>query len=264
MTYIKKSVARPGMQAGLALRLQPMLTLYVADEIKQMPATDENGVMLDGEIVLKPGCYGIQIYGTPGTVEMSSNGEGDTDMVGFQPSVKFKHPGNSREVREFKANCINERFVVLVHQRDGHTDVLGTPFNPCKMTPAYTANGESTSNEFTFQQISKGDDIMMYDGTVQLEEPAAVLTPAENAIAISANGRYAVESGNVASITGANAGLTVALTVGEGTTVTLANSGNIVGGASAFGAYGAGSVIQLKSFKHGEQLIWVVTYAFKA
>ncbi len=56
---------------------------------------------------MKAGRYAIGIYLTPGTAEISSNSDGETDAEGYTPSVKFNHPGNEQEIREFKTNWLS-------------------------------------------------------------------------------------------------------------------------------------------------------------
>lgn len=52
-------------------------------------------------------------------------------------------------------------------------DLFGSPCNPMQMGVNYTGNKDANSSEFTFTQISKGDDIAIYKGTVPSEEPVA-------------------------------------------------------------------------------------------
>ena len=123
------------------------------DDIAFMPPPDDKGVVIVENIVMKPGRYGYNIYMTPGTIEITSAAEGDTDKIGFTPSIKFEHPGNEKEVREFKANSINRKFIVVVRYCSGKpSDLIGTICNPCKLTPSYTGNNESNSNEKVFSK----------------------------------------------------------------------------------------------------------------
>lgn len=65
-------------------------------------------VVIEDDIVMKAGRYAIGIYLTPGTAEISSNSDGETDAEGYTPSVKFNHPGNEQEIREFSINWLSK------------------------------------------------------------------------------------------------------------------------------------------------------------
>ena len=91
--YVKTSVPRPVGNPGNGINPKDVLTLIDIDDLVYFPPRDGAGVVLEGDIVVKPSAYSTDLYLTPGTVELSSNGEGETDAKGFTPSVKGKHPG---------------------------------------------------------------------------------------------------------------------------------------------------------------------------
>lgn len=169
--YVKKDVPREAVASpGLGINPKDKIILIDVDDIATMPDTDDKGVVIADDIVMKEGCYAFGIYMTPGTTEVTSTGEGDPDNIGFTPSVKFRHPGNSKEVREFKVNNVNRRFIVIVEYCSGKpTDLIGSPCNPCSLTTSYTGNKDGSSNEITLTQISKGDGIKIYEGKIPLE-----------------------------------------------------------------------------------------------
>ena len=173
--YIKKDVPRAAEASpGLGINPKDKIILIDVDDIDVMPDTDDKGVRITDDIVMKEGCYAYCVYMTPGTTEVTSAAEGDPDNIGFTPSVKFNHPGNGIEVREFKTNNVNRRFIVIVEYCSGKpTDLIGSPCNPCALTTSYTGNKDGSSNEITLSQISKGDDIKVYEGKITLEEPGA-------------------------------------------------------------------------------------------
>lgn len=102
MTYIKQSVYRAPGNPGTGIQPRDALTLLNVDDIAYMPSPDDKGVVIVDDIIMKPGRYGITIYMTQGTVEVTSAADGDTDKIGFTPTVKFNHPGNEQAVREFQ------------------------------------------------------------------------------------------------------------------------------------------------------------------
>ena len=176
MTYIRKSVGRAPGNPGTGIQLRDVLVLINTDDIAFMPSPDDKGVVIVDNIVMKPGRYGIGIYMTQGNSRSCQRSRRRNRPNRFYPSIKFNHPGNSQELREFKVNELNSKFIGIMRYCSGKpADLIGSICNPCKITPSYTGNNESNTNEFTLAQISKGDDIKIYKGTVPLEEPVSVV-----------------------------------------------------------------------------------------
>ena len=204
MRYVKKSVGRAEGSPGVGIKPRDLVALYDVNDILYMAGPDEKGVVIADDIVMKPNKYPISIYMTPGTVKISSAAEGDTDKVGFTPSLEFEHPGNTQEVREFKTNNINSKFIAVVRYCSGKpADLIGTLCNPCKLTPSYSGDNENNVNTMTLAQISKGDDIFIYKGTIADEEPVAVVETGTTEPFV-AEGQYQLSAGAaaIAEITG--------------------------------------------------------------
>ncbi|KAB6150632.1 hypothetical protein GA414_28075, partial [Bacteroides xylanisolvens] len=98
MTYVKASVRRPSGNPGNGIQPKDQLVIYDVDDILSFPQRNDAGVVIEDDIVMKAGRYAIGIYLTPGTAEISSNSDGETDSEGYTPSVKFNHPGNEQEI----------------------------------------------------------------------------------------------------------------------------------------------------------------------
>lgn len=103
MTYIRKSVGRAPGNPGTGIQLRDVLVLINTDDIAFMPSPDDKGVVIVDNIVMKPGRYGIGIYMTQGTAEVASAAEGETDQIGFTPSIKFNHPETVRSCASSKS-----------------------------------------------------------------------------------------------------------------------------------------------------------------
>ena len=135
MTYVKASVRRPAGNPGNGIQPKDQLVIYDVDDILSFPPRNEAGVVIEEDIVMKAGRYAISIYLTPGTAEISSNSDGETDAEGYTPSVKFNHPGNEQEIREFKTNWLSKKCIVVLRYCSGKpADLIGTPCNPCKLS----------------------------------------------------------------------------------------------------------------------------------
>lgn len=262
MTYIKTSVPRASGNPGTGIQPRDQLTLIDIDDIAFMPSPDEKGVVIADNVVMKPGRYGYNIYMTQGTIEITSAAEGDTDKIGFTPSIKFEHPGNEQAVREFKVNSINRKFILIVRYCSGKAaDLIGTMCNPCKLTPSYTGNNEGNTNEMTFTQISKGDDIFIYKGTVPLEEPVSVVESGGTAVTFISEGQYQLSSGAavIDEITGGahDAVITILGVSGTAPTVSATAGKILLRNGKTFTAT-EGSQITLRAFDAGDGgIMWI-------
>lgn len=262
MTYIKQSVHRAAGNPGRGINPYDELLLMDVNDIAFMPSPDDKGVLIVDDIVLKPGRYAYGLYMTPGTVEVTSAPDGDTDQIGFTPSIKFNHPGNEQAVREFKVNNINRKFIVVVRYCSGKpADLIGTICNPCKLTPSYTGNKDSSINEMTLEQISKGDDIFIYKGTITLEEPVATVDSASTVVEVTAEGQYQLSAGQaaIAEISGGAHGAVITLLgcSGASPSVSSVEGKIILKGGKTFTAT-EGSQLTLRAFDAGgDGLIWI-------
>lgn len=171
-TYVKKSVLRPEGNPGNGIALKDKIVIIDIDDIETFPARDEAGVLISEELALKVSAKPVYLYLTPGTVEVTSNAEGDPDAMGFNISIKGNHPGNSQDVREFKWNWLGKKCIIIVCYCDGSdADLLGTPCNPMQLSSNFTANKDMTRTEFTFSSITKGMDIAIYKGKIPEDKP---------------------------------------------------------------------------------------------
>ena len=254
--YIKVNVNKaPGIAPGQGLQAKEAITLIDVEGLISLGARDGKGVLINDPVVLKDSEYAITIYATQDTIELDSNSDGDTDNEGFTPSLKFKHPGNKQEVREFKANWIGRKCIVILDHCDGSgKDLIGSLCNPCKMQVNMKANKDATSNEFTFAQLMRGDDIAIYDNTVPYAEPKDVLDAAATSVPLIGEGQYQLTAGAavITAATGASHGLLFTLLgITSGTAPTLeATSSFILKDGEAWTG-GAGKQITFKAFKSG-------------
>jgi len=256
MDYVKVNVDKaPGIAPGKGIQAKEAITLIDVEGLISLGARDGKGVLITDPIVLKDSEYAITIYATQDTIELDSNSDGDTDNEGFTPTIKFKHPGNKQQVREFKSNWIGRKCIIIVDHCDGSgKDLLGSICNPCKMKVAMKSNKDATSNEFTFDQLMRGDDIAIYDNTVPYASPKAVVTASATTIALVGEGQYQLQGGSavISAATGAEHGLLFTLVgVTSGTAPTLAATSTFILKEGATWTGGTGKQITFKCFKSG-------------
>lgn len=258
MSYVKASVPKPsGKAPGVGIKASADITFFEKDDILTMPQADDKGVVITENIVMKPNKYGITIYGTQDTIEFDSKSEGDTDNEGIIPSFKFKHPGNKQAIREFKANWVGKQVVAVIKYCDGSgKDLFGTICNPMKIGVTMTANKDATSNEFTVTQLTKGDDIFIYEGTLPLEAPVAVIDAAATELDLVGEGQYQLTGHSaavtIATVTGASHGLVFTLLgANSGTAPNVAASSTFILKDGTTWTGSAGAEITFKAFKSG-------------
>ena len=160
-------------------------------------------------------------------------------------------------MREFKTNWLGRHCIAILQYCNGEpADIIGSPCNPIEMSVNYTGNKDANSSEFTFTQISKGDDIGIYEGTIPHEEPLAVVPAAATEITFKGTGQYQLSAGaaKIATVTGAQHGdvLTlIGITAGVAPTVeTGASSVFLLQAGKVFTA-SPGSQITFKAFDTG-------------
>ena len=129
------------------------------------------------------------------------------------------------------------------------------------MTPSYTGNNEGNTNEFTFQQIAKGDDIGIYAGTVPEEEPVAVVESGVKAVKFVAEGQYQLSDGAavIDSIEGGSHGTVITLVGTSGVAPTVAHTPDaiLLKGGKVFTA-SEGSQLTLRAFEVANgAVIWI-------
>lgn len=265
MAYVKKSVAKPEGPVGRSLITRDEVVLIDVEDLKVWPEPDPDEVTITENIVLNAGAYPISVYLTPGSAELTENSEGDPDEEGFIPQLKFKHPGNSKEFREFKHNCINRRFIGLLRHCSGSVDIFGSPCNPIRMQTAYTGNSSGNSNEVTFAQSFKGDGIRIYEGTIPAQEVSTLNV--KNGIAeVSSGGKqYQMEPSDVVStLNSGKAGDVITLkgssdstnaSVVKAQSADVADSNIILQGGDL--TLTEGSEVTLKAIDTGNGTVWV-------
>jgi hypothetical protein len=255
--YVKMNVAKTTKKSpGSGLKVKEIITLIDIADILLMPQRDKKGVRIPGAIIPKANGYAISVYMTQSTAVLSSNSDGDPDNEGFTPSIKFNHPGNELEVREFKANWLGRSCIVIIDYCNGKKDLIGDTCNPCKMQVNYNADKDSTSNEFTFAQLSKGEDIALYENTVPYAAPKAVMAAGETTVDLVGEGQYQTTGHSagviINAVTGADHGMFfTVLGSGVGTPASIAASATFLleNGTTWVGA--AGKQITFRAFKTG-------------
>lgn len=158
--YKKVSIPKAGDGAGSAAIKDPTVILIDVDDILTEPTRSHGDVVLTGDVTLKEGAKAVGIYATPSTVELTEEFSGEADARGVMQGVKFDHPGNSVQIKNFTEACLNRGFVALVKECDGtaagRTHYVGSKCNPLTVTPETTNTKEANKRTFTLKQEIAG------------------------------------------------------------------------------------------------------------
>lgn len=262
--YVKKSVSRPEGNQGRSLMVRDAVDLIDVEDIKVFPQPDSNGVRIADDIILNDGAYAMSVYLTPGTAEVTEPSDGDPDQEGFTPQVKFNHPGNTLAVREFKHNCINKKFIVIVRHCDGSADLFGSPCNPARLQTSYTGNKDGNTNEITLVQSFKGDGLKVYEGTVP-EETTKSYSNKSGTVTFNGDGQYQANSSDVVTAIekGTDGAVITILGSSDSSNATVINSKSAEAAGSNIllkngtATLTAGSQITLRAFDTGNGIVWI-------
>jgi hypothetical protein len=220
--YVKIDISKPGDNKGVGGDKKDKVIIIDVDDISSMPSRDSNGIVISGNIAMNSGAYMCKIYGTQSTIKAGADSEGDPDAKGITQTVEFEHPGDSQEIREFRANWMNKNVLIILERCSSPIkNLYGTPCAPLQMVFKSEDDKDKNKTTFTFKSTQKGPDVAIYNGTLQLSSPVA--TVAANATSVNlatGAGRYQLTTGTAAA-----AAITTCTNPSEGLVFTLLGSG---------------------------------------
>lgn len=222
--YVKVDVLKQGSNPGLGGNKKEEIIFFDWGDVdlNNLPARDDKGIVVAGNLVFKPNAYMIKVYGTVDTIKNNTTSEGDADAKGITQSVEFSHPGSSVEAREFRYNWMNRNIGILVDRCSTHqTDLYGWPCAPLQMVFNHEDDKDKNKTTFTLKSTIKGPDVADYRGTKTFDTVTAIVA-ADAAIIDIANGdgRYQLTDGAASA-----AALTSCSNAVDGRVITLLGSG---------------------------------------
>lgn len=173
MTYTRKSVARPAPGAGAPKPKNAMVTIVYADDVLNFPGSDENGVKMLGNLVLKAGAKMHQLYETDDSQKASHSIEGESDTEGFLKKFEGSHPGDGIEINEFVQNTIGQGILILYSVECGSNvrKVIGTPCNPLYLKGEFVDDKDGAKHSLNFEQRRRDRNVAkFYEGEVMYSE----------------------------------------------------------------------------------------------
>ncbi|MHC1707498.1 MAG: hypothetical protein AB9842_08250 [Bacteroidales bacterium] len=265
MSYVKTNVLKPSAaMPGNGGNLKDKIVVFDWDDVTGGYQRDASGIQMDGPLVFSSGAYAVQIYATQDTIKCSAESQGDTDAEGVIQTVEFTHPGNSREIKEFRNNWLGRSVGIMVEKcSDGSKTLYGAPCSALRLAFKSEHDKDKNNATFTFKSGQKGPDIAEYGGTITLDDVKGTAAADATTVNVAAGqGEYQLTDGVAAS-----AIITALTNPTDGFTYTLLGSGgdhpSIIQGNSFILHEGtvwnaiAGSRITFRAFKDGE-----ATYKF--
>jgi len=221
-SYVKVSVVKSGSNPGTGGNKKDKIIIIDVDDILTHPARDSKGIVINDNIVLKQGAYMITIYATASTIKTSSDSEGDPDGKLFTQGVSFDHPGDSVEIREFKANWINRNCEIIIERcATSEKQLYGSLCAPLQMTTKKEDDKDKNKNTFEFKSLLKGPEVAEYNGTTTLESVTGTVAADATSVDVSnGEGQYQLTDGTAAPVA-----MTTMTNAEEGKLYTLLGSG---------------------------------------
>jgi hypothetical protein len=174
--YTKVNLNKPnGISPGSAAPKSETIIVDVED-IQVFPNSDQNGVKLAGQFVLKAGASMYKMYGTKSKTDAPYESDGDEDSISINQKFMIQHPGNKLEIKEFIQNWLG-RNVIILHKacQDGFYEVMGTPCAPLQVKPAKVDNNDGRYHTLNFESFAKTALVPKhYEGAAVFAEPFTV------------------------------------------------------------------------------------------
>lgn len=260
MPYVKVNVTKPTvLMPGNGGNAKDKITLFDFDDVTGGLTRDAAGIVMNGPLTFKAGAYAIQIYATQDTIKAGAESQGETDAEGVIQNVEFAHPGNFKEIKEFRSNWLGKSVGIIIEKcSDGSKLLYGSPCAPLRL--AYKSEWDKDKNTatMTFKSAQKGPDIADYLGTVTYDTVKGTAAAGATTVDVAAgSGEYQLTTGTasaaaITSLTNPVDGVVYTL-LGSGGTYpsTIAAAGNFILSNGTTWTATSGAKLQLRAFKDG-------------
>ncbi|WP_322970345.1 hypothetical protein [Faecalibacter sp. LW9] len=158
----------------------------LVEDLVSFPERDENGIRLQGDVVLKPDAQFFEFYHTNTKADAGFETEAEQDSIKITPKFVAQHPGNEVESREFISNMLGKDVILFVGSCDDKGfDVIGEPCLPMQLVPSQTNNSDGKFFTLTWQAYGSTDKLnAFYEGNIVRSE---VPTSTGNVVAVDGN-----------------------------------------------------------------------------
>ena len=150
--------------------------IMIVEDIAVFPPSDQNGVKMVGNFLMKSGKFPFTVYGTKSKTEAPYESDGDEDSINISQKYMMQHPGNGLAVKELTQNLLGKN-VIILHRacQEDFYEVMGTPCAPLQLKPSKSDNNDGRFHTFNFEAFAKTSLVPKhYEGDVVLATPFAV------------------------------------------------------------------------------------------
>jgi hypothetical protein len=152
---LKFSAFKTNLDSSLPVPQKDLILLY-AEDVYNMPVTNERGILAANEVKLKNGANTYNLYLTPEQQKYSVDAEGDLDVKGWIPTISGSFPGTELSISEWLHNNINRKFVVVQRNCEkGYSKIYGHPYNPLFLTGKISQDKDRSLCEITLTAAKK-------------------------------------------------------------------------------------------------------------
>lgn len=178
MPYIAPfNIAKPsGVSPGAASAKDPNVAIIKVEDLLVIPPRDGNGIVMVGDLVLKPGKFPIMLYNTRTKFKASVETDGEEDAQTAKQKIELSHPGSQKEIREFVQNYIGVD-VLILYGSCSTTDkeLFGTKCAPLQLKATFEDDNNGVGHKLMFEQQAKSPYYpAMYQGNIQMAAPTAI------------------------------------------------------------------------------------------
>lgn len=152
---MKFSVTKTNKDTALPVSVKPDIVLVYAEDILNMPETDNKGIKAVTEIILKPIKSPYSLYLTSSEQIANSNIEGETETRGWIHKISGTFPGTGLNIAEWVSANINQGFVAFRKQCSGIYKIYGSKYNPLFFTGNFLEDKDKAVCQIEFLQTRK-------------------------------------------------------------------------------------------------------------
>lgn len=161
---------------GSPVAKDPNIILIDVDDVLTWPARNAGGVLISGDLVLKPDAKAIAMYATPSTISRNDVSEGDPDAEGFIQNLSFERPGDDLAFNEFIQNKVQANLIAITTECSDSTGTRlhGTKCCPIKFKYTGTDNKDAKKSMLEFASVQRSKYKMAhYGGAIPVVAPNA-------------------------------------------------------------------------------------------
>ena len=174
--YVAVSLPKKSGNPGAPTAKDPnIIIVRVKDLADPFPARDSKGVLIAGDITLKPDASAIGLYVTPPSINRWDSTEGDYDEAGFIQNFTATRPGDDLEFSELVTELLGEPSIIISKacSEVNGVRVQGSPCNPMMLQFEGQDNNEANKSTLTFTSAQRSRFKMAhYRGALPAVAPA--------------------------------------------------------------------------------------------